>query len=188
MLLDTSSFWHPAIGHSALERNYREGLKNNQRKGAGTVAVCPLLAQLPPYKRQSRDVQPSHHLGPAGPLFHSRPQEPACPGLLPANRKSHWELGMHALWMMAQLPAGPGFDNPSHPTWTLALGSMFVRMPVLRRRSSMAPRGRKATQVCLTLPRHGYTNVVKLPTWVAREPEESEEEPGGSPSQTDLHL
>ena len=42
--LDGSSFWHPAIGQSALERNYLEGLKTNQRKGVGTVAVCPLLA------------------------------------------------------------------------------------------------------------------------------------------------
>lgn len=36
-------FWHPAIGQSALERNYLEGLKTNQRKGVGTVAVFPLL-------------------------------------------------------------------------------------------------------------------------------------------------
>lgn len=27
------------------------------------MAVCSLLAQLPPSRRQSRDVQPSHHLG-----------------------------------------------------------------------------------------------------------------------------
>lgn len=41
--LDGSSFWHPAIGQSALERNYLEGLKTNQRKGVGTVAMFPLL-------------------------------------------------------------------------------------------------------------------------------------------------
>lgn len=44
--LDTLSFWHPASGQSALERDYLEGFENNQRKGVRTMAVCPLLALL----------------------------------------------------------------------------------------------------------------------------------------------
>lgn len=45
----------------------------------------------------------------------------------------------------------------------------------------MAPRGFKGDPGVFVLHRHLYTNLVKLPTWASREPEESEEEPGCSP-------
>lgn len=51
MLLDTKLL-EPAIGQSALERNYLEGLKNNQRKGVKTVA-CALC--LPSSRHQEAE-------------------------------------------------------------------------------------------------------------------------------------
>lgn len=96
-LLDTSRFWHPAIGQSALERNYLDGLKNNQRKGARTMALCPLLAQLPLPRRQSRDVQSSCQLGQAGPFASQPPGASFWWGSLQLSG-SFWELAMHALW------------------------------------------------------------------------------------------
>lgn len=71
-------------------------------------------------------------------------------------------------------------DNPSQPTWTLALRTMFARMPALKpqeQHGSQRPEGGPGVFV---VHRHLYTNVVKLPTWASREPEESKEEPGCS--------
>lgn len=41
-------------------------------------------------------------------------------------------------------PVGPSPDNPSQPTWTLALGTTFVRRPALRpqeQQGSQRPEG-----------------------------------------------
>lgn len=79
------------------------------------MAVCPLLAQLPPSRRQSRDVQPSPQLcqDQAGPL----PFQPVGHSLSWASvqlTRSLWELDVHAMYMTAQLSSP---DNPSQLTW-----------------------------------------------------------------------
>jgi len=138
-LLDTSRFWHPAIGQSALERNYLEGLKNNQRKGARTMAACPPLAQLPLPRRKSRAVQSSCQLDQAGPFAFQPPGASLCWGSLQLTGRVS-ELDMHALWTKTQLsaltisfshpgicPGGPCFRQCLHPDC----------------RSSRAPRGHR---------------------------------------------
>lgn len=70
----------------------------------------------------------STQLGQADPL----PFQPPSASFHPAERKSLWELDMHALRMKAQLPRWPHRDNPIQLTWALAWGTMFVRMPAPR--------------------------------------------------------
>lgn len=70
-------FWQPATGQSALERNYHEGLKNNQRKGVSVVAVSACLA---PATQDAEQRRKPCQLGLLLP-FPPSPQEPACPGL-----------------------------------------------------------------------------------------------------------
>lgn len=73
-------FWQPATGQSALERNYHEGLKNNQRKGVRVMAVSACLAPA------TQDAEQRHKPCQLGLLlpFRPSPQEPACPGLPPS--------------------------------------------------------------------------------------------------------
>lgn len=48
-------------------------------------------------------------------------------------------LDMHALWTKAPLPCLPCPDNPIQPTWILALGTKFERIPVSEPRSQQGP-------------------------------------------------
>lgn len=93
-------------------------------------------------------------------LFQYSPQEPAYPGLPPRQQKS-LELGVHTLWTEALLSASPSPDNPIELTWTLALGTMFVR--TWEQQGSQRPEG---TRVYLALHRHLFINVLlNCPTW-----------------------
>lgn len=93
-------------------------------------------------------------------LFQYSPQEPAYPGLPPRQQKS-LELGVHTLWTEALLSASPSPDNPIELTWTLALGTMFVR--TWGQQGSQRPEG---TRVYLALHRHLFINVLlNCPTW-----------------------
>lgn len=68
---------------------------------------------------------------------------------------------MHALWTEVLLPACPSPDNPIELTWTLALGTMFVR--TWEQQGSQRPEG---TRVYLALHRHLFINVLlNCPTW-----------------------
>lgn len=92
--------------------------------------------------------------------FQYSPQEPAYPGLPPRQQKS-LELGVHALWTEALLSASPSPDNPIELTWTLALGTMFVR--TWEQQGSQRLEG---TRVYLALHRHLFINVLlNCSTW-----------------------
>lgn len=68
---------------------------------------------------------------------------------------------MHALWTEALLSASPSPDNPIELTWTLALGTMFVR--TWEQQGSQRPEG---TRVYLALHRHLFINVLlNCSTW-----------------------
>lgn len=69
------------------------------------MAVCPLLAQLPPSRRQSRDVQPSPQLcqDQAGPL----PFQPVVHSLSWASVQLTGRVSGSWMYMTAQLSSPP---------------------------------------------------------------------------------
>lgn len=111
-------------------------------------------------RKRSRGVQPSCQLGQAGPLP-VQPPGASLPWASNPPTEESLELGVHALWTEALLPACPSPDNPIELTWTLALGTMFVR--TWEQQGSQRPEG---TRVYLALHRHLFINVLlNCPTW-----------------------
>lgn len=96
VLLDISSCRSPGVGQSALERNYLDSLKNNQRKGARTTAACPPLASS--RRAGSRAEMCSSRVSWARLVaFHAGPRSPLILGFHPADEKSLWKPDANAL-------------------------------------------------------------------------------------------
>lgn len=144
----TLRFWHPVIGQSVLERNCLEGLINNQRKGARTVAVCPLLAPLPPFRRQRCAALVS---GARLVPFQSSPQEPADPGLPPSWQEESGSGTCMPCGRRRNTPTSPSPDNPTELAQTLALGAHLWEHG-----NSRAPRGWRGRR-CVWLSSDTFT-------------------------------
>lgn len=56
-------------------------------------------------------------------------------------------------------PAGPSPDNPSQPTWTLALGTTFYENACAQTAGAAGLPEARGTQVCLALHRHLNTDL-----------------------------
>lgn len=111
-------------------------------------------------RKRSGGVQPSCQLGQAGPLP-VQPPGASLPWASTLPTEESLELGVHALWTEALLPAHPSPDNPIELTWALALGAMFLR--TWEQQGSQRPEG---TRVYLGLHRHLFINVLlNCPTW-----------------------
>lgn len=118
-------FLEPCDWSISCEINYLEGLRNNQRKGARTRS-CALCLPISCHPGDRVEMCSSLRSGARLP-FHSSPWSQLILGFHPADGKSLWEL--------VCMPHGQrhsSLHSPSQPTWTLALGTMFLRMPALR--------------------------------------------------------
>lgn len=92
------------------------------------MAVCPLFAQLPLPRRQSRDVQSSCHLGQDGPFASQPPGASFWWGSLQLQEEF---LGAgYACPVDKDIVLSP--DNLIRLTWNLALGIMVATVPAPR--------------------------------------------------------